>query len=443
VPALPPGYGPRMAFPQPSRRRALVLAALAAVVPMPSIADPLDAAAERYVKLVLAVGRHAPDYVDAYFGPPEWKAEAEQGEPRPLPGLSAEAAALLALVRGAPGEGRRRDFLLGQLGAVRTYLELLGGKKLPFDEEARALFGVATPQVDLGRLEALRDRLEALLPGPGPIAERYQAWRGRFAIPRDRLLPVLELAIAESRRRTLAHLPLPEGERFTFALVEGKPWGAYNWYRGNAVSLIEVSADLPVYISSAIGLSAHEGYPGHHAFNCLQEEVLARRGRRLEHTVYPLHSPISLVAEGSAEAGVEVAFPDKERLDFERRVLFPAAGLDPAEAARYAEVRRLIKELGYAEIELARRYLDGQTAAADVKAWLSAYGLKSAAEAERMLRFFDRYRSYVINYRYGEEIVTAWLEARAGADRRARWEALGDLLSSPRLPAALVARPAR
>ncbi len=36
-----------------------------------------DTIAEGYVKLVLAVGQHDADYVDAYYGPPEWKKAAE------------------------------------------------------------------------------------------------------------------------------------------------------------------------------------------------------------------------------------------------------------------------------------------------------------------------------------------------------------------------------
>ena len=41
---------------------------------------PMNTVAERYVKLVLAMGQHDPAYVDAYYGPPEWKAEAENRE---------------------------------------------------------------------------------------------------------------------------------------------------------------------------------------------------------------------------------------------------------------------------------------------------------------------------------------------------------------------------
>ena len=36
----------------------------------------MDRIAEQYVRLVLAMGQHDADYVDAYYGPPAWKAEA-------------------------------------------------------------------------------------------------------------------------------------------------------------------------------------------------------------------------------------------------------------------------------------------------------------------------------------------------------------------------------
>ena len=36
----------------------------------------MDDLAEHYVKLVLAVGVHDADYVDAYYGPPEWREAA-------------------------------------------------------------------------------------------------------------------------------------------------------------------------------------------------------------------------------------------------------------------------------------------------------------------------------------------------------------------------------
>jgi len=411
--------------------------------------EPLDAVAEGYVKLVLAVGRHAPDYVDAYFGPPEWRIECERAGPRPLGELAVEAERLASAAEavrveaGDRARSMRREFLAGQLAALRAYLQILRGARLSFDEEARALYGVTPPPRDLHAFEAIAAHIERLIPGEGPLPARYQKWKERVAIPKERIEPVMRAAIEEVRRRTRAHVELPRDERFTLALVTGKPWGAYNWYRGRAESLIEVNTDLPSYVFNAISLLAHEGYPGHHVFNVLKEATLVLGRHEIEHTVYPLNSPISLVAEGSAEAGVDLVFGEADRLKFEREVLYPLAGFGPAEVPRANEIRKALKELRIARPELARRYLDGGMSAAEVKAWLITFGLATPEEAQKAVEFIDAYRSYVVNYSYGEELVEGWLDARAGDDKAARWAAFVDLLASPRLPSSLLARPAR
>ena len=41
-------------------------------------AGEMNAVAERYVHLVLALGQHDPDYVDAFYGPAEWKTQREE-----------------------------------------------------------------------------------------------------------------------------------------------------------------------------------------------------------------------------------------------------------------------------------------------------------------------------------------------------------------------------
>src|SRR5436309_1351650 len=79
--------------------------------------DTLDDVADAYVRLVLAVQRHNPNYLDAYFGPPEWRAEARRGRPRPVADLLALAQRLLEKVRAFP-VSVRRDFLERQLVAV-------------------------------------------------------------------------------------------------------------------------------------------------------------------------------------------------------------------------------------------------------------------------------------------------------------------------------------
>jgi hypothetical protein len=86
-----------------------------------------------------------------------------------------------------------------------------------------------------------------------------------------------------------------------------------------------VNTDFPMFIARAIDLASHEAYPGHHVFNLLIEQDLVQQKQWMEYAVYPLYSPASFLAEGSANYGIEVAFPRAERLQFERSAV-PAGG---------------------------------------------------------------------------------------------------------------------
>jgi hypothetical protein len=399
--------------------------------------------AERYVKLVLAVGQHDPAYVDAYYGPPEWQKAAEQ-TPRSLDGIRAEAEELvrdLTAMEEPPVEMAqlRREYLTKQLQALVVRTQMLSGTTLSFDDESAALYDAVAPSHPDEYFQATLDALDARLPGEGTLDERLEAFRQAFVIPKDRLSTVFDLAIAECRRRTAAHVFLPDNESFTVEYVTGKSWSGYNWYQGNYHSLIQVNTDLPIFIDRAVDLACHEGYPGHHLYNLLLERHFVRELGWVEMSVYPLFSPQSLIAEGSANFGIEVAFPGDERVAFEQRVLFPAAGLDPSRAAEYYAVQALTDRLSYAGNEAARRYLNGKVDRADTAAWLSRYALMSPARAEQRTRFMDDYRSYVINYNLGKDLVKAYVESRGGTEQAPdrRWAIFLELLDSPRLPSGL------
>ncbi|HSJ05173.1 MAG TPA: hypothetical protein VK936_00640 [Longimicrobiales bacterium] len=406
-----------------------------------SVMAPL---AEAYVKLVLSVGTHDDGYVDAYYGPPEWRAEVEAEAP-PLDSITARAARLeadLAAVdlAGVSDDVRlRHRYLARHLEAVAAWVGMLGGERLTFDEESRVLYDAVAPAYPESHFRGLVDSLDAALPGSGSVAQRLEAYRRDFVIPTERLDTVFRAAIAEARRRTAERLELPPGEDFVLELVTDRPWSGYNWYQGDARSLIQMNVELPIFIDRAIDLGAHEGYPGHHVFSALVEQRLVRERGWVEYSVYPLFSPQSLIAEGTANYGIDVAFPGDERLAFERDVLFPLAGIDPGRAEEYARVRGLADRLGYAGNEAAREYLDGRITADSAAVLLTEFALMEPARARQRVRFIDTYRSYVINYNYGRDLVAAYIEGRGGtADRPdRRWELFTELLSTPRLPSDL------
>ena len=421
---------------------ALAAVAASALVAQPAAkVTPMDRIAEDYVKLVLDVGQHDADYVDAYYGPPAWKTAAAQGK-QPLASLATRAATLSRQIdaMAAPTEDLlrlRRQYLHRQLASAGARLRMLQGERLSFDEESRALYDAVAPTHPESHFQAILARLEKRFPGQGALVDRFEAYRQAFVIPKDRLDRVFRLAIDACRERTARHLSLPETESFTVEYVTGKTWSGYNWYQGGFRSLIQVNTDLPIYIDRAIDLACHEGYPGHHVYNALLEKHLVRDRGWIEFTVYPLFSPQSLIAEGTANYGIAVAFPGEERLRFEREVLFPAAGLDPARATEYYEAQALTEQLAYAGNEAARQYLDGRIDAGAAAAWLEKYALMARPRAEQRVRFMDQYRSYVINYNLGKDMVRDYVERHAKGDPARRWQVFERLLSTPRLPSGL------
>jgi len=417
-------------------------------------ADPLRDVAERYVKLVLAVGQHDADYVDAFYGPPEWRKAAE-AEKQPLATIDQQAAALEQEIAGQPaapkpGEGGpvaqdaglwalRRQYLARQMSALRARVSMLQGKKLTFDEESRALYDAVAPTQTEAEFDAVLKQLDARLPGEGSLIERYDRFKRAFVIPTARVDRVFREAIRACRDRTVARVELPVEERFTVEYVTGKSWSGYNWYQGGYKSLIQVNTDLPIYIDRAIDLACHEGYPGHHVYNVLLEKHLVRDRGWIEYTVYPLFSPQSLIAEGTANYGIEVAFPTADRIAFEREVLFPLAGLDARRVPEYYDVLALVDRLSYAGNEAARRYLDGTIDRAAAAAWLEKYAMYTTPRAEQRVKFIDQYRSYVINYNLGKDLIRAYVTRLAGRQGSAarQWAEFAALLSSPRLPSGL------
>jgi hypothetical protein len=405
----------------------------------------MNGIAERYVRLVLAVGQHDADYVDSFFGPAEWKAEAERRK-LALPEIDADATRLIGQIPDlSPADRRdplvvlRHDYLRRQLEALRARVRMLRGAKLTFDEESQALYDAVSPTHPDSYYQAALDEIGRLLPGSGALVERYDAYRQKFVIPPDRLTRVFDRAIAECRTRTLPHVRLPGTESFTVEYVKNKPWSGYNWYQGGYRSIIQVNTDLPIYIDRAVDLACHEGYPGHHVYNALLEQRLVRERGWVEFSVYALFSPQSLIAEGTANYGIEVAFPGDERTKFERDVLYPEAGLDASQADMYSRLLSLTDRLAYSGNEAARRYLNGEVDRAATAAWLSRYAMMSAARAEQRTRFYDTYRSYVINYNLGKDLVKQFVESRSGVAGQParRWDEFVSLLASPRLPSGL------
>ncbi|MGA7159652.1 MAG: hypothetical protein WBZ48_01535, partial [Bacteroidota bacterium] len=408
----------------------------------------MNTIAERYVKLVLNIGVYDSDYVDAYYGPKEWNPSgtaAIKREKFPFAEFDNEAESLSHSLKSIDTsrmnsiEKLRHASMAKQLVAVRGRIFILSGKKISFDEESRQLYDAVAPAFPESHYKKLLVELGELLPGSGKVSDRLERYKQSFVIPKEKLDAVFKAAIAKGRRLTLQHIPLPSTESFTVEYVNNKPWSGYNWYKGGSFSVIQVNTDLPIFIDRAVDLACHEGYPGHHVYNMLMEKNLVRERGWLEFSVYPLFSPQSLIAEGSANFGIEVALPGEERVNFEREVLFPIAGIEPLKASEYYKIQSVKAKLDYAGNESARNYLDGKWSREDAVEWLVTYALFSPERALQRVGFIERYRSYVINYNLGQDMVRTYIEKRGGNTGNAplRWKLFEELLSQPHTPSDL------
>ncbi len=409
-------------------------------VPSTTTAPSLSLASvsESYVGLTLEAGTHEAEYVDAYYGP-ETLQTAAKANPRSLGNLIGDARKLTAAIDAGlstindDADRRRALALRGMLVAADTRLQMLQGGKFAFNDEAKGQFATVPVLMTLAYYDSILEGLEKLIPGTGPLAARVDAFNERYTIPKERLQSVFDAAISECKRRTAQHIALPAGETFDMEFVTGKTWSGYNYYKGNYKSLIQINTDLPIRVSRAVDLGCHEGYPGHHVLNLMVEQRLARGKGWSEYEVNPLYSPTSVLSEGSANYGIDLAFPAKERLAFERDILYPLAGLDPNTAEAYWKMQQMTEMLSGARLTIAKMYLDGEVSRAQALELTQKYLLLSPARAEQSVAFTDHYRSYVINYGWGKDLVRGYVE-RGNPDQAERWRRMEKILSEPTQP---------
>ena len=219
----------------------LALTLVCAACSKPSAEDSaaqFDPLAERYVKLALALGEHDEYYVDAYFGPAEWREQAGQN-PQSLADIAAAATELADEVRSIDVAGAdydlqiRQDYIAWHLQSLATVASMRNGEILTFDEESQRIYGFVAPTFPLEHYEAALAEIDAILPGDAPLHERVYEFGLQFRMPADKAEAVIRAGIKECRARTLQHMALPEGEAFVLEMVSGNPWSAYNWYQGN------------------------------------------------------------------------------------------------------------------------------------------------------------------------------------------------------------------
>ena len=389
----------------------------------------MDEIGGNYLTLALNIDRHMQGVVDAYYGPPELKAQIEQGEPRALDALADDATQLQAAIDASDFDAQRKDYLIRQTRAMAAIVRNLSGNRLDFVEEVELYFDVAPKMVDEAVFEAAHAEIDRLLPGDGTLRERLLAWEKELELERHRIVPVFDRVFEETRRRTRDLCDLPPGEEVSLELVEDKPWRAYNWYMGEYRSRIELNTDLPVRPDRALSVVTHEAYPGHHTEHAIKEYLLYRQQGRAEHAIHVL-GPEAVLSEGIAVSARSMIFSDPELAAFLRDELCPVAGLRDLDVDQQIGVGRARDVLravaGNAALLLHR---DGRSPD-QVQEYVGRYYIGGQKEVESIMRFIQipLWRSYAFNYTMGQALLTPLLE---GPDAVANFRRL---LSEPFTP---------
>ena len=405
-------------------------------------AQQLNYLAENYVRLGLTIGLYDADFVDAYYGPDSLKPAISKSDIFPKDSLLNLVTELRSSLKNSieklnDSSKVRARWMSQQLLAFDRRIRIYSGEFKTFDEESKELFGISAPVYPEEHYKLLLDTLNQLLPGKGTVQDRFQNLANRFIIPENKLDTIFKTTIAEARKSTKAYYSLPETETFMIEYVKDKPWSGYNWYKGNYTSLIQINTDTRIFIERAIDVGSHESYPGHHFYNMLLEKNLYQDKGWVEISLYPLFSPQSFIAEGSANYGIDLVFPGDKKIRFAKEKLLPLAGLDTTFIGIYFKSLAIRGKLNYARNEAARGIVNQTMNDQQALDWLMNYCLYNQETALKSISFIKKYRSYVINYNYGQDLVRNYIELNE-TDPKKRWEVFGKLLSNPVLPEKLL-----
>jgi hypothetical protein len=381
----------------------------------------VEAVVPSYLELGLALGRHIDGLVDAYYGPRE-PAERIAAEPvRSAARLVSQARELIAAIdggvplggpsgNGRSGEGSapstdasRRNWLRAQVIGLLTTARKLSGEQISYADEVESCYGVRPRPIEWDEVSEAHKRLEEVMPGSGPLAERFNTWREAQAVDPEKLLGAIEAIAEDLRERTQRMFGLPDGEACEFVLVTNKPWGGFNTYLGGLRSRVDINTDLPVLSLSLAHLVAHEAYPGHHTEHTRKEVGLVRNRKWLEETIFLVGTPQCLIAEGLADLGLRVVMgPDRER-DLAHH--FRSLGI-PYDAEIASQVADVTVVLQAVRATAAWRLHEEGADPGVVVSELSRWALLPKVRAEKAVEFLlhPTWRAYITCYVEGYEL---------------------------------------
>ena len=351
-------------------------------------------------------------FVDYYYGPPEWKAEAEAE--KPADELVRDAMALEDTLAEQGFEAHRATYLEKQVGALETVCRKLNGETFSLEEEVQRCFDIYPELIPESQFEQGLALLDEALPGVGNLPDRLQGWRNRYQLVQEKsglLLKFMQRAIVEALRRTQTFVNLPADEGIEVQMVSDKVYMGENWYLGNYRSRVELNTDLPTDLNGLLDFMCHEGYPGHHTEFVLKEQHLYRERGYLEQSILTIISPQSVISEGIATSACEMIFSPEEAEQWLAEHIYPEAGIEP-DAIDIAKLRKALELVEYPVGGNAAFLLHEGRSDDEVMQYLIKYSLLPDEDALKYLEFLKVpfQQAYIFTYFYGRQLMKPWLQ---------------------------------
>ena len=179
------------------------------------------------------------------------------------------------------------------------------------------------------------------MPGTGPLAERVDAFQDRFVVPRDRLDAVMRAAIDECRRRTVAPYRSARGRELHPRVRHRQELVAATIGTRAITTASSRSTPTCRCASAAPSISAAtKAIPATTPTTPCSSEKLARGRGWVEYRSIRSTRRNRFIAEGSANYGIELAFPGQRAARLRDR--HPLSARRPAARPR----RRLSRVAG-------------------------------------------------------------------------------------------------
>ncbi|MFX1513320.1 MAG: hypothetical protein ACFFCQ_12100 [Promethearchaeota archaeon] len=388
----------------------------------------------RYLLLGLRIGKLIDGYVDSYFGPPKLSAMVDSEDKKSPKDLLVEGKSLLQGLTDEGFENERGKFLEKTLTAMITSLEVLCGINIPYLELVQRLFDIEPTLLDEQVFFDARDELDPLFKGSESLGERIEKVRQMNSIPPVQIGSIMKhgFEIVRTKTREVFNDLLPEEETLSVQIVEKKPWTAYNWYKGNFKSRIDVNTDLPIEWDKILLLCSHEGYPGHHTEHVIKEKLLYRDNDRFEHAIIFLLTPDAVISEGIGNSGISVLFSSEEIVQIGLNKLCVNPSEQPSMETLLARNHAFEKIIGF-EGNLAINFLVNGWSDDQLIKYALQFGFPSEKLVRHLIAFLQSpvFAPYVFNYFFGEMLIKNKFGPRPSPENFAQ------LLTQPILPSDL------